>query len=67
LAAQPPNGLTIIAIKNHYASTEEDMHHVASSVSSTTATLDDAGHWWMCSHPKEAAYILIEHWERFDN
>jgi hypothetical protein len=42
------------------------MHHVATTVNATTATIHDAGHWWMCSHPKQAASILIDHWERFD-
>jgi hypothetical protein len=42
------------------------MHHVAQSVNATTATLDDAGHWWMCSHPEQAATMLIEHWERLN-
>jgi hypothetical protein len=43
------------------------MHHVAKSVNATTATIDDAGHWWMCSHPEQAASILIEHWANFEN
>jgi len=61
----PPNGLAIIAPNDHFAGTVEDMHYVAKSVNATTATIDDADHWWMCSHPEQAASILIEHWERF--
>jgi len=56
-----------IAPNDHFAGTVEDMHHVAQSVNATTATIDDAGHWWMCSHPEQAASILIEHWERFED
>jgi len=59
--------LAIIAPNDHYAGTVEDMHHVAKSVNATTATIDDEGHWWMCSHPEQAATILIEHWARFEN
>ena len=59
--------LALIAPNDHFAGTVEDMHHVATTVNATTATLDDAGHWWMCSHPEQAATILIEHWERFEN
>jgi pimeloyl-ACP methyl ester carboxylesterase len=61
--AAPPNGLAIIAPNDHFAGTVEDMHHVAQSVNATTATINDAGHWWMCSHPEQAATILIEYWE----
>ena len=64
--AAPPNGLAIIAPNDHYAGTVEDMHHVATTVNATTATIADAGHWWMCSHPEQAASILIEHWNQFD-
>ena len=64
--AAPPNGLAIIAPNDHYAGTVEDMKQVAKNVNATTATIDDAGHWWMCSHPEQAASILIEHWNRFD-
>ncbi len=60
--AAPPNGLAIIAPNDHYAGTAEDMHHAAKTVNATTASIDDAGHWWMCSHPEQAASILIEHW-----
>ena len=31
------------------------------------ATTPDAGHWWMCSHPEQAASILIEHWANFES
>jgi alpha/beta superfamily hydrolase len=61
--AAPPNGLAIIAPNDHFAGTVEVMHHVAKSVNATTATINDAGHWWMCSHPEQAASILIEHWD----
>jgi alpha/beta superfamily hydrolase len=64
--AAPPNGLAIIAPNDHFAGTVEDMHYVAKSVNATTATINDAGHWWMCSHPEQAATILIEYWERFE-
>ena len=37
--ATPPNGLAIIAPNDHFAGTAEDMHHVAKSVNSTTATI----------------------------
>jgi len=59
--AAPPNGLAIIAPNDHFTGIVEDMHHVATSVNATTATIDDAGHWWICSHPEQADSILIEH------
>ena len=31
------------------------------------ATTHEAGHWWMCPHPEQAASILIEHWANFEN
>ena len=65
--AAPPNGLAIIAPNDHFAGTVEDLHHVAKTVNATTATINDAGHWWMCSHPEQAATILIEHWANFEN
>lgn len=63
----PPNGLAIIAPNDHFAGTVQDMHHVAKTVNATTATINDAGHWWMCSHPEQAASILIEHWDSVPN
>ena len=57
-----PNGLATIAPNDHFAGTVYDMKQVAKTVNATTATIDDAGHWWMCSHPEQAASILIEHW-----
>ena len=60
--AAPPNGLAIIAPNDHFCGTVQDMSQVAASVNATTATIADAGHWWMCSHPELAASILIEHW-----
>ena len=59
--AAPPNGLAIIAPSDHFAGTVEVMKHVAKTVNATTATISDAGHWWMFSHPEQAASILIEH------
>ena len=35
------------------------MNHVATSVHATTATIDDAGHWWMCTHPEQAAPVIF--------
>jgi hypothetical protein len=63
--AAPPNGLAIIAPNDHFAGTIEDMHHVAKSVYATTATINDAGPWWMCSHSEQAETIPIEHWNSF--
>ncbi len=60
--AAPPNGLAIIAPNDHFCGTVQDMSQVATSVNAITATIADAGHWWMCSHPSLAASILIEHW-----
>ena len=65
--AAPPNGLAIIAPNDHFAGTVEVMNQVAKSVNATTATINDAGHWWMCSHPEQAASILIEHWASITN
>ena len=62
-----PNGLAMIGPNDHYAGTVEEMHHVATSVKANTATLADAGHWWICTHPEQAALILIEHWEQVKN
>ena len=64
--AAPPNGLAIIAPNDHFAGTVEDMHHVAQSVNATTATIDDAGHWWMCEQPVSAADLLVEFWESLE-
>ena len=49
-----------------YRSTAQPMNQVTSSVNAAITTIADAGHWWMCSHPEQAASILIEHWERFE-
>ena len=65
--AAPPNGLAIIAPNDHYVGTVEVMNQVAKSVNANTATINDAGHWWMCSHPEQAASILIEHWASITN
>jgi hypothetical protein len=56
-----------ILANDHSAGTVEDMHHVATTVNATTATIDAAGHWWMCSHLEQAASILIEYWANFEN
>ncbi|MSV93215.1 MAG: hypothetical protein F2860_02010 [Actinobacteria bacterium] len=55
----------LLAPKDHFCGTTENMQQVASGVNTATATIADAGHWWMCSHPELAALILIEHWEQF--
>ena len=65
--AAPPNGLAIIAPNDHFVATIEDMHHVAKTVNATTATINDAGHWWTCSHPEQAASTLIEQWDPTTN
>ena len=42
----------------------QPMNQVTSSVNAATATIADAGHRWMCSHPEQTASILIGHLER---
>ena len=54
-AAAAPNGLAIIAPNDHFAGTVEDMKQGAKTVNATTATINDADHWWMCSHPEQDA------------
>jgi len=67
VAARPKNGLVIIAEADQYAGSLEAQKSVATSVNAATATINDAGHWWMCSHPAAAASILIEHWASIAN
>lgn len=62
-AANPPNGLVIIAAKDNYAGNTEQMHQVAAGVNAKVANIPDAGHWWMIERPELAASILINHWQ----
>jgi len=62
-AANPPNGLVIIADKDNYAGSAGQVHQVASSVNAKVANIPDAGHWWMIERPALAASILINHWQ----
>jgi pimeloyl-ACP methyl ester carboxylesterase len=66
-AANPPNGLVIIADKDKYAGSAEQVHQVAAGVNAKVANIPDAGHWWMIERPALAASILIEHWKSFNN
>jgi pimeloyl-ACP methyl ester carboxylesterase len=62
-AANPPNGLVIIAAKDNYAGSAEQMHQVAASVKAKVENIPDAGHWWMVERPALAASVLINHWQ----
>ena len=66
-AANPPNGLVIIADKDKYAGSAEQVHQVAAGVNAKVANIPDAGHWWMIERPALAASILIKHWKSFNN
>jgi pimeloyl-ACP methyl ester carboxylesterase len=66
-AANPPNGLVIIADKDNYAGSAEQVHQVAAGVNAKVANIPDAGHWWMIERPELAASILINHWKSFNN
>lgn len=66
-AANPPNGLVIIADKDNYAGSAEQVHQVAAGVNAKVVNIPDAGHWWMIERPKLAASILIDHWKSFNN
>ena len=66
-AANPPNGLVIIADKDNYAGSAEQVHQVAAGVNAKVANIPDAGHWWMIERPELAASILIDHWKSFNN
>lgn len=61
-AAQPRNGLVIIAENDHFAGTEVTMTEVAHGLGAKIAKLSDVGHWWMCEKPQEAARMLLSHW-----
>jgi pimeloyl-ACP methyl ester carboxylesterase len=63
IAAQPRNGLVIIAENDHFAGTEETMTEVARGVGAEITKLSNVGHWWMCQQPSVAADMLIAHWE----
>ena len=62
-AANPPNGLVIIADKDNYAGSAEQVHQVAAGVNAKVANIPDAGHWWMIERPELATSILINHWQ----
>jgi len=62
-AANPPNGLVIIADKDNYAGSAGQVHQVAAGVNAKVANIPDAGHWWMIERPALAASILINHWQ----
>jgi pimeloyl-ACP methyl ester carboxylesterase len=66
VTAQPSNGLVIIAEGDHFAGSVEMMTSMAHNMNADVATIDDAGHWWMCQQPTQAADILIAHWEKFN-
>ena len=66
-AANPPNGLVIIADKDNYAGSAEQVHQVAAGVNAKVTNIPDAGHWWMIERPELAASILIDHWKSFNN
>jgi hypothetical protein len=62
VAAQPKNGLVIIAEGDHFAGSLETMTAVANSVGAGVAVLPEVGHWWMCQRPDLGADILMAHW-----
>ena len=62
VAAQPKNGLVIIAEGDHFAGSPETMTSVANSVGAAIAVLPEVGHWWMCQRPDLGADILMAHW-----
>lgn len=66
-AANPSNGLVIIAANDHFAGSAVQMHQVAAGVNAKVANIPDAGHWWMIERPALAASILINHWKSFNN
>ena len=61
-AAQPKNGLVIIAEGDHFAGSLETMTSVANSVGAGVAVLPEVGHWWMCERPDLGADMLMAHW-----
>ena len=62
VAAQPKNGLVIIAEGDHFAGSLETMTSVANSVGAGIAVLPEVGHWWMCQRPDLGADMLMAHW-----
>ena len=62
VAAQPKNGLVIIAESDHFAGSLETMTAVANSVGAGVAVLPEVGHWWMCQRPDLGADMLMAHW-----
>ena len=67
IAAAPANGLVIIATNDHFAGPVENMLQIARQVNAKTATITDAGHWWMCEQPQFAASMLMQHWRSVAN
>jgi alpha/beta superfamily hydrolase len=67
IAAAPANGLVIVATNDHFAGPVENMTQIAAQVNAKTATIADAGHWWMCEQPQFAASMLRQHWRSVAN
>ena len=67
IAAAPANGLVIVATNDHFAGPAESMTQIAVQVNAKTATIADAGHWWMCEQPQFAASMLMQHWRSVAN
>ena len=67
IAAAPANGLVIVATNDHFAGPAENMTQIAAQVNAKTATIADAGHWWMCEQPQFAASMLMQHWSSVAN
>ena len=67
IAAAPANGLVIVATNDHFAGPAESMTQIAVQVNAKTATIADAGHWWMCERPQFAASMLMQHWRSVAN
>ena len=67
IAAAPANGLVIVATNDHFAGSVENMTQIAAQVNAKTATIADAGHWWMCEQPQFAASMLMQHWRSVAN
>jgi predicted alpha/beta hydrolase family esterase len=67
IAAAPANGLVIVATNDHFAGPAANMTQIAGQVNAKTATIADAGHWWMCEQPQFAASMLMQHWRSVAN
>ena len=67
IAAAPTNGLVIVAPNDHFAGSVESMLQIAQQVNAKTATIADAGHWWMCEQPQFATSMLMQHWNSVAN